>query len=52
MRPGEEDTAEKYTASLCQKSAVLRDRQQVQWAILHPGIEHAAYLQEVDEEGQ
>ena len=28
MRPGEEDTAEGCTVSLCQKSAVLRDRQQ------------------------
>ena len=24
----------------------------MEWAVLHPGIEHAAYLQEVDEEGQ
>ena len=24
----------------------------MQWAILHPGIEYAARLQEVDEEGQ
>ena len=24
----------------------------MEWAVLHPGIEHAAYLQEVDEEWQ
>ena len=24
----------------------------MEWAVLHPGIEYAAHLQEVDEEGQ